>query len=153
MVVFTVLGALVLLTLFIGVVVTAMEEAKEEQQKERKAEQDLMARIGTLGIRPGMPLQLYRNVFDYLDWNDKDGALHNFSGGHKKKKTGKLDRESLNLLMRALPHISDQRNLRKDEPQEDTEDTSDASVAQRKCVIAKDDIEKIIQIADEEYSG
>mmetsp|Transcript_856 Transcript_856/g.1796 ORF Transcript_856/g.1796 Transcript_856/m.1796 type:complete len:1273 (-) Transcript_856:158-3976(-) len=141
MVVFTVLGALVLLTLFIGVVVTAMEEAKEEQQKELKAEHHLMARIDSLGILPGTPLQLYRNVFEYLvlgTGGNMDGALHNSIGGNNKKKTGKLDRNSLKPLMRALPHVFD---------------SSDASEAQRQCIMTKEDLEKLIQIVDEEYSG
>ena len=43
-IVFIVLGALVLLTLFIGIVATAMEEAKADQKVEAKREEALVER-------------------------------------------------------------------------------------------------------------
>ena len=38
-VIFTVLGSLVLLTLFIGIVATSMDSAKEDQEKEKMMEE------------------------------------------------------------------------------------------------------------------
>ena len=71
--VFTVIGALVLITLFIGVVTTSMEEATQEMEKEN----ELKERIKDLQIERGLDEEtvlLYVEVFQLLDL-DGSGAV------------------------------------------------------------------------------
>ena len=75
MVSFVILGALVLLTLFIGIVATAMEEAKHQQRLDAKNEIKLLERVSSLGISLPVQLDLYRDIFDDLD-KGKDGVLN-----------------------------------------------------------------------------
>ena len=67
MISFVILGALVLLTLFIGIVATAMEEAKHQQRLDEKNEIKLSERVSSLGISSPIQLDLYRDIFDDLD--------------------------------------------------------------------------------------
>jgi len=89
MVSFIVFGSLVLLTLFIGVVATSMEEAKQDHKEEKKREASLKERSRLLGINPKIGLQLYRDLFASLD----------------VKKERKLDREAMKPLLKCLPLV------------------------------------------------
>eukprot|EP00937_MAST-01D_sp_MAST-1D-sp2_P003360 g3360.t1 len=64
--VFVVIGALVMLTLFIGVVTTSMEESQDQQEREDKAAARVRAVAERCGISPA-GLQIYRSVFDLMD--------------------------------------------------------------------------------------
>lgn len=67
------IGALVLLTLFIGVVTTSMEEATQQQQEE----QDLQQRIKDLQAKEGLDddtIAMYETVFVMLDL-DEGGTI------------------------------------------------------------------------------
>jgi len=64
--VFTVIGALVLMTLFIGVVTTSMEEAQSKQEEDKKREDEAQKVKDEENI-PGKTMAMYRVVFDQLD--------------------------------------------------------------------------------------
>jgi len=65
-IVFTVITALVLLTLFIGVICTSMDEVQQEQDREREVEERLQDFIEEYNVDPKM-IGLYRKVFNLLD--------------------------------------------------------------------------------------
>ena len=67
---FTVVGALVLMTLFIGVITTAMEEAQSNQKKEKDAENAEAAIIEAYGYEADT-VEKYRKVFKIID---EDGS-------------------------------------------------------------------------------
>lgn len=70
---FIVLGAMVLITLFVGVVTTSMEEATQEME----AEKDLMRRVEALRVRKGVEesvISSYMQVFRLLDL-DNSGSV------------------------------------------------------------------------------
>ena len=67
---FTVVGALVLMTLFIGVITTAMEEAQSNQKKETDAENAEAAIIEAYGYEADT-VEKYRKVFKIID---EDGS-------------------------------------------------------------------------------
>ena len=70
---FIVVGALVLLTLFIGVVTTAMEEAQNEQKEDdRQSEKLDKLKVG-LDISDDV-VEMYSTVFNMLD-DDKSGCV------------------------------------------------------------------------------
>lgn len=87
-VVFIVLGALVLLTLFIGVVATSMEEAADEQ-KQTESVDERVAEIAKDYKLSSKSVLLYREVFDALDMN----------GG------GLIDQNELKLGMKAAGKV------------------------------------------------
>ena len=64
--VFTILGALVLMTLFIGVITTSMEEAQEANDKERDDEKKVLEIVAEAGWGPKMVHQ-YQICFEMLD--------------------------------------------------------------------------------------
>ena len=72
-VMFTILGAQVLLTLFIGVITTSMEEAQEQQKQERMNEADVKEAALSMGLSD-KAVEHYRYVFDLLD-TDKSGGI------------------------------------------------------------------------------
>jgi len=92
---FVVVGTMVLLTLFIGVVTTSMEEAKVDQKKEADEEKQVMSVSRALGMqpkntnKPTNSLVLFREIFDQLD-TEGDGTL---------------SRDMLKPLFRVLPLI------------------------------------------------
>jgi len=86
MVVFVVLGSFVMLNLFIGIVSTAMEQAKQDQINEQKVGERLAVRTDQLNMGP-KEVRLYEKVFQELN----------------TKKDGKLDRAELNQLVKCLP--------------------------------------------------
>lgn len=70
---FIVLGAMVLITLFVGVVTTSMEEATQEME----AEKELMRRVEVLRVRKGVEqsvISSYMQVFRLLDL-DNSGSV------------------------------------------------------------------------------
>lgn len=70
---FIVLGAMVLITLFVGVVTTSMEEATQEME----AEKELMRRVEVLRVRKGVEQSVitsYMQVFRLLDL-DNSGSV------------------------------------------------------------------------------
>ena len=72
---FTVIGALVLMTLFIGVITTAMEEAQSEQKKEKEKEEAEKSVIDEYKkVMAGGTIDKYKQVFDIID-EDKSGAI------------------------------------------------------------------------------
>jgi hypothetical protein len=64
--IFTVLGALVLMTLFIGVITTSMEEAQEQNDKEKEDEDKVKKIVLEAGWGPKM-VQQYKICFELLD--------------------------------------------------------------------------------------
>jgi voltage-gated sodium channel len=70
---FTILTALVLLTLFIGVVTTSMDEAAKTQEAERQ-QQEKVREVSAKHCLSETTVTLYREVFDVLDV-DKNGLL------------------------------------------------------------------------------
>jgi len=61
-------GAQVLLTLFIGIVATSMEESKEANAAENERAERLVLRLEVLGLDRASPrLQHYRDMFKILD--------------------------------------------------------------------------------------
>lgn len=67
-IIFILMGALVLLTLFIGVVATSMEEATDEQKAAESVE-ERVAKIAADNDLDDKRILLYREVFDALDLN------------------------------------------------------------------------------------
>mmetsp|Transcript_10330 Transcript_10330/g.26241 ORF Transcript_10330/g.26241 Transcript_10330/m.26241 type:complete len:242 (-) Transcript_10330:95-820(-) len=65
-VLFTIVGGLVLMTLFIGVVTTSMEEASEEQKEQMGIEQDMLKHKERLGVSDE-EIETYRAIFALLD--------------------------------------------------------------------------------------
>ena len=63
--VFIVIGALVMLTLFIGVVTTSMDESTQEQA-EAKEQDEKVVKIAAQQDIDGPTLQIYKNVFGYV---------------------------------------------------------------------------------------
>ena len=73
---FTVIGALVLMTLFIGVITTAMEEAQSEQKKEKEKEEAEKSVIDEYKkVMAGRTIDKYKQVFDIID-EDKSGTIY-----------------------------------------------------------------------------
>ena len=70
---FTVIGALVLMTLFIGVITTAMEEAQSNQKKEKEEEELEKATIEAYGY-DSATVEKYRKVFNIID-EDESGLI------------------------------------------------------------------------------
>ena len=71
--IFTVIGALVLMTLFIGVITTAMEEAQKEQRDEKEREANEIKMILNSGFEESL-IEKYRLIFDLID-EDKTGII------------------------------------------------------------------------------
>jgi len=65
-VIFTILGALVLLTLFIGVVTTSMDEAQEQQREEQEIEENIK-NIQEIELLSEAEIYTFRKVFSMLD--------------------------------------------------------------------------------------
>ena len=65
-VVFVVIGGLVLLTLFIGVVTTSMDEAQSRQKEEAEIEEKIQELQSEKGINP-QEIEVYRKIFVMLD--------------------------------------------------------------------------------------
>eukprot|EP00613_Pedinella_sp_CCMP2098_P075335 CAMPEP_0171912944 /NCGR_PEP_ID=MMETSP0993-20121228/11445_1 /TAXON_ID=483369 /ORGANISM="non described non described, Strain CCMP2098" /LENGTH=1353 /DNA_ID=CAMNT_0012546867 /DNA_START=112 /DNA_END=4169 /DNA_ORIENTATION=- len=155
MVTFVIIGSMVLLTLFIGIVATAMEEAKLAQRDEAKRELKALARCQTLGIAPGPPLALYRAVFDDLDG----------------KKEGRLDKEDLKPLVDALPLLQAQDSAFKSyrDPsihgEEEAEEAapqvvkkassfvSSASFSSEATNMTRKDMERLVSLVDVSQNG
>jgi Ca2+-binding EF-hand superfamily protein len=72
-VIFTILGAQVLLTLFIGVITTSMEEAQEAQKQEKNNEQAIEVAASKMGLS-NKTVELYKTVFTILD-TDRSGGI------------------------------------------------------------------------------
>jgi len=64
--IFIVIGALVLLTLFVGVVTTSMEEATENQKEEAEIEEEVQRVAREHGLTEDV-VEMYRVVFGILD--------------------------------------------------------------------------------------
>ena len=64
--IFTVLGALVLMTLFIGVITTSMDQAKAQLQQERKLEADVKMLCNKHNL-PDSRVAEYRQIFRVFD--------------------------------------------------------------------------------------
>ena len=151
MVSFVVLGALVLLTLFIGIVATAMEEAKAGQQDDDAKEELLVARVTALGIEVPVQLDLYRALFNELD----------------RKKEGVLSPEAMKPVLRALPllHVAANAGLlfSRAENATDTGSRLDSTVikemnalkesASGSVVITRSDVDKLCSAMNTEYAG
>ena len=73
-VIFCIIGGLVLLTLFIGVVSTSMDEAQQNQKKEMEIE-DILIEIQEERNISDADMSLFRQVFALLDV-DEDGLLN-----------------------------------------------------------------------------
>merc|ERR1719486_1585582 len=71
--IFTILSAMVLLTLFIGVICTSMEEAAELGKTKRKQEAEMLAWCKEKDV-PMMAVRAWRKVFAILDV-DESGTL------------------------------------------------------------------------------
>jgi len=96
MISFVVLGSMVLVTLFIGIVATSMEEAKAAQKKEAKQEVLTSVTAVQLGLQeadaalPAPCLAILKELFNKLD----------------KEGNGSLDRDVLKPLFAVLPLVS-----------------------------------------------
>ena len=72
---FCVLGSQVLLTLFIGIIATSMEEVKAKYREEAKVDKRIALRAKYIGIdNLKAVLPFYRKIFDYLD-DGGDGTI------------------------------------------------------------------------------
>lgn len=100
---FIVIGAQVLLTLFIGVVTTSMEQAKEIQLKEQKVERQLVSLEKSLGLSP-IQMSCFKKAFLLLDL---DG------GGTIEEDEVALGLQSINNLMGGT---SIEEEVRKSDP-------------------------------------
>ena len=69
---FTILGALVLMTLFIGVITTSMEEAQQGQKQEKDDEEAVEKAILSMGLGPEIVAH-YKVVFNLLDVDGSGG--------------------------------------------------------------------------------
>jgi voltage-gated sodium channel len=155
MVLFIVIGALVLLTLFIGIVATALEEAKDDHKNEIINEKKVFERCVTLGIDQRCTLPVYREIFDDLDVRNE----------------GVLDHEDMKPLLRTLPlmHIARLASAIFAEVEEGTDgsvvtaeleklqdnwaaDSSNDEKANGVCLSGKD-IERLVQVVDQNKSG
>ena len=143
---FEIFGSLVLLTLFIGIVATSMEEAKTDHKDEQKREEALIARARLLGIDSGAGLEVYREIFTSLD----------------KKNLHKLDRDAMKPLVKCLPLVHAAMQMRKHSIREQSSssvslDESDAvetsSGGSGNPGITRDDIDNLIVVVDENYNG
>ena len=157
MICFEVLGALVLLTLFIGIVATAMEEAKQDQKEEKEQEKKMLKRAGALGIDSRVGIEQYRHIFDSLD----------------KKKQGMLDKQAMKPLVRSLPLIAAARMSKKlsrnldikvgmvtetpvieitsrSPPLPEPEAAHDSAPAKS---LTKGDLDKLLSIVDDNFNG
>jgi len=111
--VFIILGALVLLTLFIGVVTTSMEEAQDEM----KAEQDLQKQIANLQTTRQIndeTVELYRSVFNMLDL---DGS-------------GSIGEEELNVGLKSVGKRPKDEELKKMLKQVDADESGEINLAE-----------------------
>ncbi len=88
-IIFAIVGAMILLTLFIGVVVTAMATETEKYDKYRRIELRTIARAAALRIDPNT-IEYYRGVFEILDKNNEFN----------------LNLESVKLILPCLPFIT-----------------------------------------------
>jgi voltage-gated sodium channel len=64
--IFIVIGAQILLTLFIGVVTTSMEEAQAKETRENKVERQLLSLKSSLDLT-SVQVRMFRDVFNMLD--------------------------------------------------------------------------------------
>eukprot|EP00939_MAST-03C_sp_MAST-3C-sp1_P000598 g598.t1 len=71
--IFTVIGAFVLMTLFIGVVTTSMDEAREEQNEAKKSKQLASQKMSEMGVSSHV-FEGYEQCFELLDV-DESGYL------------------------------------------------------------------------------
>ena len=147
MVSFIVFGSLVLLTLFIGVVATSMEEAKQENKEEMKREADLLRRARLLNIDK-QGLELYRELYAHLD----------------VKNEQKLDQLSMKPLLKCLPLASLARHAKNAETSKNVDksfgfaERMDANIANNAHTTGlqemdRHDIDKLSSIVDEDYDG
>ena len=98
--IFTVLGALVLMTLFIGVITTSMEEAQEQNDKEKEDEDKVKEIVLEAGWGPKM-VQQYKICFELLDL-DGGGTIDQDELKEGLEKIGKSPGEDeLEKLMSA----------------------------------------------------
>ena len=103
MVSFIVLGALVLLTLFIGIVATSMEEAKEGQKADEADERKLAKAAEALPVaaisesKLKYSLLLLRNIYDSMD----------------KKGESLLDRDEMKPIYDLLPLLTTWKKFEK----------------------------------------
>jgi len=149
---FEIFGSLVLLTLFIGIVATSMEEAKADHKDERKREEALIARAKLLGINSGAGLEVYREIFTSLD----------------KKNLHKLDRDAMKPLIKCLPLVHAAMQMRKHSMREQSSSSlssfDGASKKENDAVEAssggsgnpgmtRDDVDNLIVVVDENYNG
>ena len=72
-IIFFIIGGNVLLTLFIGVITTSMEEAQSQQKEEKQNEADIEEAATSIGFSK-VTVANYRLVFNLLDL-DRDGTL------------------------------------------------------------------------------
>ena len=72
-VIFTILGSMVLLTLFIGVITTSMEEAQSKQQEEKADEDAIIEATRSIGLTETTVNNL-RTSFNIID-SDRDGLI------------------------------------------------------------------------------
>ena len=98
--IFTVLGALVLMTLFIGVITTSMEEAQEQNDKEKEDEDKVKEIVIEAGWTDKMVNQ-YKICFELLDL-DGGGTIDQDELKEGLEKIGKSPgEEELEKLMQA----------------------------------------------------
>ena len=156
MISFEILGALVLLTLFIGIVATSMEEAKHDQKEEQAREKKLEQRASALGIVSKLQLEQFREIFNYLD----------------VKKEGKLDRDSMKPVVKCLPLVHTARRTRESmlsfresfrergegamDALEDAFEKQEAATndnPEQGAGMTRHDIDKLICAVDDNYNG
>mmetsp|Transcript_28177 Transcript_28177/g.33391 ORF Transcript_28177/g.33391 Transcript_28177/m.33391 type:complete len:1260 (+) Transcript_28177:99-3878(+) len=133
MVIFVVLGSFVMLNLFIGIVSTAMEQAKADT----KTEADIYKRLKQRSIQLKLnkhEIKLYENVFNALD----------------TKKVHKLEHGDLKKLVRCLPVLHFATVLLSDDHKHKHQ--SDSSDVPFK-VMNKRDIDNYMQCIDLSYYG
>jgi voltage-gated sodium channel len=128
MIVFIVFGSLVMLNLFIGIVATAMEEAKSDQREEAKLDDRLKLYKELLHIDEKQ-FKLYEAVFDELD----------------VKNEKKLDGQDLKLLVRCLSVLHFATAL--------MDDSHKSGNDKEFKVMNKRDIEHFVQFIHSDYYG
>ena len=107
--IFTVLGALVLMTLFIGVITTSMEEAQEQNDKEKQDEEKVKQLVLEAGWSSKMVHQ-YKICFELLDL-DCGGTIDRDELREGLEKIGKSPgQEKLDELMETAD-LDDQDSL------------------------------------------
>lgn len=98
---FIIIGALVLLTLFVGVVTTSMENVTNNMDKKKKMNEEADMVASSLLIPPHV-LQSYRSAFDLLDLDG--GGTVEISELKAVCQHSKSDRRLSNLLKEAEKH-------------------------------------------------